>query len=75
MWAGGEADIRVPIPQWTPEGERTPSRSPSVPLDTADCFEIEDLDDQGWELITRPADPLPNGQLLMVFKIMYRTLS
>ncbi|XP_028040931.1 E3 ubiquitin-protein ligase RNF34 isoform X2 [Bombyx mandarina] len=64
--SGGEADIRVPIPQWTPEGERTPSRSPSVPLDTADCFEIEDLDDQGWELITRPADPLPNDSEILL---------
>lgn len=31
-------------------------------MDSTDCFEIEDLDDTGWEFIARPADPLPNGR-------------
>lgn len=56
--AGGEPDICVPVP------ESSVSRSVSAEsarVDTADCFEIEDLDDTGWEFVNRPADPLPNG--------------
>lgn len=57
--AGGERDIEVPVP--APEVSRSTSGS-SARVDTADCFEIEDLDDAGWEFVTRPADPLPNGE-------------
>lgn len=58
---GGERDIYVPVPE---SQSSTSLRSPSeetTHVDTADCLEIEDLDDQSWELINRPADPLPNG--------------
>ncbi|KAJ8723035.1 hypothetical protein PYW07_004215 [Mythimna separata] len=54
---GGEVDIEVPVPS------ASVSRSASgesARVDTADCFEIEDLDDTGWEFVNRPADPLPN---------------
>ncbi|XP_026330027.1 E3 ubiquitin-protein ligase rififylin isoform X4 [Hyposmocoma kahamanoa] len=54
---GGEPDIRVPVP-----ASESPSESEaSARVDTADCFEIEDIDDAGWEFVTRPAEPLPNA--------------
>lgn len=43
-------------------GASPSSSSESARVDTADCFEIEDIDDAGWEFVTRPADPLPNGR-------------
>ncbi|XP_072943614.1 E3 ubiquitin-protein ligase RNF34 [Epargyreus clarus] len=54
---GGEQDIRVPVPEAPLSNS---SSSESARVDTADCFEVEDLDDAGWEFVTRPADPLPN---------------
>ncbi|XP_026501451.1 E3 ubiquitin-protein ligase RNF34 isoform X3 [Vanessa tameamea] len=61
---GGERDVRVSAPETEPAAERGAAadaeREPEVPVDTTDCFEIEDLDDTGWEFITRPAAPLPN---------------
>ncbi|XP_021194854.3 E3 ubiquitin-protein ligase rififylin [Helicoverpa armigera] len=56
---GGEADIRVGVPEPASSVSRSASAS-SARVDTADCFEIEDLDDTGWEFVNRPADPLPN---------------
>ncbi|XP_075992942.1 E3 ubiquitin-protein ligase RNF34 isoform X2 [Anticarsia gemmatalis] len=63
---GGEADIRVPVPDSS--GSVSRSTSGDTPrVDTADCFEIEDLDDAGWEFVNRPADPLPDdsAEILM----------
>ncbi|KAL0893473.1 hypothetical protein ABMA27_013675 [Loxostege sticticalis] len=60
---GGERDIEVPVP--APEVSRSTSGS-SARVDTADCFEIEDLDDAGWEFVTRPADPLPNDSEVLI---------
>ncbi|XP_022819677.1 E3 ubiquitin-protein ligase rififylin [Spodoptera litura] len=60
---GGEPDICVPVP------ESSVSRSVSAEsarVDTADCFEIEDLDDTGWEFVNRPADPLPNDSEVLL---------
>lgn len=57
--AGGERDISVPVP--AAGVARSASADSGAPRDSADCFEIEDLDDAGWEFVTRPADPLPNG--------------
>ncbi|CAG9585904.1 unnamed protein product [Danaus chrysippus] len=57
---GGERNIEVPVPEAATPLDATPS-SVEQPLDTTDCFEIEDLDDTGWEFIARPADPLPTG--------------
>lgn len=59
MTPGGEHDIEVPVP--APPVHRTPSTE-SARVESADCFEIEDLDDAGWEFVTRPAEPLPNGK-------------
>lgn len=56
---GGEPDIRVPVPA----SESRSESEASARVDTADCFEIEDIDDAGWEFITRPAEPLPNGEI------------
>lgn len=58
--AGGEPDIQVSVPQSSGSASRSASAD-SGRVDTADCYEIEDLDDAGWEFINRPADPLPNG--------------
>lgn len=60
---GGERDVRPPAPEAPPQAGAV-SRSVSAEsarVDTADCFEIEDLDDAGWELVATPAEPLPNG--------------
>ncbi|KAJ2952414.1 hypothetical protein O0L34_g6720 [Tuta absoluta] len=35
-------------------------------LDTADCFEVEDLDDSGWEFVNKPADPLPGDSEVLI---------
>ncbi|CAG9095324.1 unnamed protein product [Plutella xylostella] len=45
-----------------------PSRRASLTarVDTADCFEVEDLDDSGWEFVVRPADPLPNDSEVLL---------
>ncbi|KAJ8725334.1 hypothetical protein PYW08_003517 [Mythimna loreyi] len=56
---GGEPDIRVDVPDAAAGVSRSTSAD-SARVDTADCFEIEDLDDTGWEFVNRPADPLPN---------------
>ncbi|RVE44642.1 hypothetical protein evm_010728 [Chilo suppressalis] len=60
---GGERDIVVPVP--APGSlTRTPSADGSgARVESADCFEIEDLDDSGWEFVARPADPLPDGNV------------
>ncbi|XP_026330025.1 E3 ubiquitin-protein ligase rififylin isoform X2 [Hyposmocoma kahamanoa] len=59
---GGEPDIRVPVP-----ASESPSESEaSARVDTADCFEIEDIDDAGWEFVTRPAEPLPNDSEVLM---------
>ncbi|XP_063821423.1 E3 ubiquitin-protein ligase RNF34 [Ostrinia nubilalis] len=60
---GGERDIEVPVP---PGVSRSTSGSSGARRDTADCFEIEDLDDAGWEFVTRPADPLPNDSEVLI---------
>lgn len=69
--AGGERDVREPAPggaePGAPGGGASRSDSSvSAHVDTADCFEIEDLDDAGWEFVTRPADPLPNGDYTLL---------
>lgn len=52
----------MPVP-----ASESPSESEaSARVDTADCFEIEDIDDAGWEFITRPAEPLPNGEISLL---------
>ncbi|CAH0718675.1 unnamed protein product, partial [Brenthis ino] len=68
---GGERDIRVPgvpaapdVPVGAEAGEDGDVEGAHV--DTTDCFEIEDLDDTGWEFITRPADPLPNDSEVLL---------
>ena len=65
QFPGGERDIRVSATENAAQAQSRDSsegNGDSVHVDTTDCFEIEDLDDTGWEFITRPADPLPNGQ-------------
>ncbi|XP_047988376.1 E3 ubiquitin-protein ligase rififylin [Leguminivora glycinivorella] len=52
---GGQERISVPVPPPTTPGAAEPAH-----VDTADCLEVEDLDDSGWEFVRRPADPLPN---------------
>ncbi|XP_053625083.1 E3 ubiquitin-protein ligase RNF34 [Plodia interpunctella] len=59
---GGEADISVPVPPSAPAGDSGRSQL----RDTDDCFEVEDLDDAGWEFVTRPADPLPNDSDILI---------
>lgn len=59
----------MPVPESASVSRSASSESARV--DTADCFEIEDIDDTGWEFVNRPADPLPNGnqyQELSLFK-------
>lgn len=69
-WVGGEPDIRVPVP-----ASESPSESEaSARVDTADCFEIEDIDDAGWEFVTRPAEPLPNGEISLLRTIHFRRI-
>lgn len=63
---GGERDITVPVPDAAASVSRSASSDSGARVDTADCFEIEDLDDAGWEFVTRPAEPLPNGILTFV---------
>ncbi|XP_047528348.1 E3 ubiquitin-protein ligase RNF34 isoform X1 [Vanessa atalanta] len=67
---GGERDVRVSASETEPAAERgaeaDAEREPEVPVDTTDCFEIEDLDDTGWEFITRPAAPLPNDSEVLL---------
>ncbi|XP_038215448.1 E3 ubiquitin-protein ligase RNF34 isoform X2 [Zerene cesonia] len=61
---GGERDIRVEAPE--PAVSRSES-SGSARVDTTDCFEIEDLEDTGWEFVARPpADPLPNDSEVLI---------
>ncbi|XP_026742711.1 E3 ubiquitin-protein ligase RNF34 isoform X2 [Trichoplusia ni] len=62
---GGEPDIQVSVPQSSGSGSRSASAD-SGRVDTADCYEIEDLDDAGWEFINRPADPLPNDSEVLL---------
>ncbi|CAH0692634.1 unnamed protein product [Chilo suppressalis] len=63
---GGERDIVVPVP--APGSlTRTPSADGSgARVESADCFEIEDLDDSGWEFVARPADPLPDDSDVLI---------
>ncbi|OWR52105.1 E3 ubiquitin-protein ligase rififylin [Danaus plexippus plexippus] len=62
---GGERNIEVPVPEAAaPPGAAPPAEDP--PVDSTDCFEIEDLDDTGWEFIARPADPLPNDSSVLL---------
>ncbi|XP_045445713.1 E3 ubiquitin-protein ligase rififylin [Melitaea cinxia] len=70
---GGERDVRdmrVPVPEMRPVSESGVEEGEceaEVPArDTTDCFEIEDLDDTGWEFVTRPADPLPNDSEVLL---------
>ncbi|XP_050344817.1 E3 ubiquitin-protein ligase rififylin [Nymphalis io] len=63
---GGERDVRVSAPEAEGGAEAEAEREPEVPVDTTDCFEIEDLDDTGWEFITRPAEPLPNDSEVLL---------
>lgn len=56
--AGGEQDIEVALPEPLLSDSESTNTEPN---ETNDCFEIEDLDDTGWEFVNRPADPLPNG--------------
>ncbi|XP_022118623.2 E3 ubiquitin-protein ligase rififylin [Pieris rapae] len=61
---GGERDVRLPFQPLAPV-----SRSASVEtarVDTTDCFEIEDLEDFGWEFVTPPADPLPTDSAVLI---------
>ncbi|XP_049867126.1 E3 ubiquitin-protein ligase RNF34 [Pectinophora gossypiella] len=68
---GGEPELVVPVPgAGAAAGEGgLVSRSASAGsarVDSADCFEVEDLDDAGWEFVKRPADPLPgDSEVLM----------
>ncbi|KPJ12213.1 E3 ubiquitin-protein ligase RNF34 [Papilio machaon] len=76
---GGERDVRPvvseqPQPQGAPGvpgvqgaevGARRESQD-SAHVDTADCLEIEDLDDAGWEFVTTPAEPLPNDSAVLL---------
>ncbi|KAG6457269.1 E3 ubiquitin-protein ligase rififylin [Manduca sexta] len=62
---GGERDIIVPPPEPAPTPRRSDSLE-SAHVDSADCFEIEDLDDQGWEVVNRPAEPLPNDSEVLM---------
>ncbi|CAH0604482.1 unnamed protein product [Chrysodeixis includens] len=62
---GGEPDIQVSVPQSSGSGSRSTSAD-SGRVDTADCYEIEDLDDAGWEFVNRPADPLPNDSEVLL---------
>ncbi|CAH2086972.1 unnamed protein product [Euphydryas editha] len=65
---GGERDVRdVPAPETRPAAEASPEESETAPpVDTTDCFEIEDLDDSGWEFVARPAEPLPNDSEVLL---------
>lgn len=60
----------VPVPEMRPvseSGAEEGERESELPArDTTDCFEIEDLDDTGWEFVTRPAEPLPNGTITLL---------
>lgn len=50
----------------SPVRSATESSTPSDRHETADCFEIEDLDDAGWEFVTTPAEPLPNDSEILL---------
>ncbi|KAM3961785.1 LOW QUALITY PROTEIN: E3 ubiquitin-protein ligase RNF34 [Aphomia sociella] len=60
---GGERDITVTVPEPQPQPERV--RPPAAAPHSADCYEIEDVD-EGWELVARPADPLPNDSEVLI---------
>lgn len=67
---GGETDIRVPVPESSGSVSRSASEE-NARIDTADCFEIEDLDDSGWEFVNRrPADPLPNDSAEIIMTLV-----
>ncbi|KPJ00220.1 E3 ubiquitin-protein ligase rififylin [Papilio xuthus] len=53
-----------PQPQGV-QGARRESQD-SAHVDTADCLEVEDLDDAGWEFVTTPAEPLPNDSEVLL---------
>ncbi|XP_059061236.1 uncharacterized protein LOC131854122 [Achroia grisella] len=57
---GGERDIRVPVPE-----PRAEEAAEGTTAHSADCYEIEDVDD-GWEVVARPADPLPNDSEVLI---------
>ncbi|CAK1552706.1 unnamed protein product [Leptosia nina] len=64
---GGESDVRVHVPDPGPISPEPRSESlESTRVDTMDCFEIEDLDDTGWEFVNRPAAPLPNDSEYLI---------
>ncbi|CAH2074772.1 unnamed protein product, partial [Iphiclides podalirius] len=68
---GGERDVRPPVPEEPPEppeagGVSRSASAESARVDTADCFEIEDLDDAGWEFVAPPAEPLPNDSEILL---------
>ncbi|XP_045542744.1 E3 ubiquitin-protein ligase rififylin [Papilio machaon] len=76
---GGERDVRpvvseqpqpqgvqgAPGVQGAEVGARRESQD-SAHVDTADCLEIEDLDDAGWEFVTTPAEPLSNDSAVLL---------
>ncbi|XP_063377678.1 E3 ubiquitin-protein ligase rififylin [Cydia fagiglandana] len=59
---GGQERISVPVPPATTPG----AAAETAHVDTADCLEVEDLDDSGWEFVRRPADPLPNDSEVLL---------
>ncbi|KAI8435435.1 hypothetical protein MSG28_003742 [Choristoneura fumiferana] len=61
---GGEERITVPLPTGGAGGAAEAAGGAHV--DTADCFEVEDLDDAGWEFVRRPAEPLPNDSEVLL---------
>ncbi|XP_050663778.1 E3 ubiquitin-protein ligase RNF34 [Leptidea sinapis] len=61
---GGENRIEVPIPD--DPVVHSPASSEHNIIETADCYEIEDLDDTGWEFVNRPAEPLPNDSTVLL---------
>ncbi|CAG9783498.1 unnamed protein product [Diatraea saccharalis] len=65
---GGERDITVPVPsrESPDEGEAQAQARAHPHVDTDDCYEIEDLDDAGWEFVTRPAAALPNDSEVLI---------